>query len=104
MKNVKTTYVNLYYNLSLRFLKTYFSTGGACAPPGPPVESPMTTSVWKITKWYKHMIWILDFHDDQYMYKPHIKFCVGKSLDDRATTSWAPIVILCQPSIGEFFN
>jgi len=32
MKNVKTTYVNLYYNLSPRFLKTYFSTGGACAP------------------------------------------------------------------------
>jgi len=42
MKNVKTTYVNLYYNLSPRFLKTYFSTGGgACAPSGPPVESPM---------------------------------------------------------------
>jgi len=37
MKNVKTTYVKLYYNLSPRFLKTYFSTGGG--GPVPPQAS-----------------------------------------------------------------
>jgi len=41
MKNVKTTYVHLYNNLSPRFLKTYFSMGGPVPPSGPPVESPM---------------------------------------------------------------
>jgi len=33
MRNVKNININLYYNFSPRFLKTYFSTGGAFRPP-----------------------------------------------------------------------
>jgi len=35
MKNVKTNNVNLYYSFPPRFLKSYFSTEGACALSGP---------------------------------------------------------------------
>jgi len=41
LKNAKINNANLYYNFSQRFSRTYFSTGGACAPSSPPVESPM---------------------------------------------------------------
>ena len=32
---------NIYFNISLRFSTTHFSTGEACAPLGPPLKSPM---------------------------------------------------------------
>ena len=41
MKNAKNNNANLYSNFSPRFFKSYFLTGGAMAPPGPPLESPM---------------------------------------------------------------
>ena len=48
MKNAKHNNANLYSNFSPRYFKSYFLTGGAMAPPGPPLESPMfmMISVW----------------------------------------------------------
>ena len=43
MKNAKNNNANLYSNFSPRLFKSYFLTGGAMAPPGPPLESPMAT-------------------------------------------------------------
>ena len=42
MKNAKNNNANLYSNFSPRFFKSYFLTGGALVPPGPPLESPMS--------------------------------------------------------------
>jgi len=48
LENAKINNANLYYNFSPRFLKIYFSTGEACAPSSPPIESPMTKGNRKI--------------------------------------------------------